>query len=236
MYSRFRGGLLALVIISLGCVLPQNGRCSSRAQKCLGIERQDSITIPMKDDKLITVGGDGGAIAVPVVLREISYQAKVQTVGESEVRRVPLGRYELRWEVQHKKVTWSMWSDYPLGEFRLLQDERSATNYLVWVYKNSVCFTPIVSPRDQTTALTRDFLERKHGPAGTVTVPVLSLLGAKPFEHTGIVNAQIMPIKVVSINRKPDGSWVLEIRGTKSDRTYTLISDKEAKLGWCLAD
>jgi hypothetical protein len=179
-------------------------------------------TVPLNVSSIAVASGpDERPRETVVALVRSFYKGTVLQVRGGQVgeRGASLECYELQAVERDQLYHWALWSDVPLGQFRLLVGG-AAGGCLAWVRGYNVVFADVSSPRDTCVA----FNECLRGPdaAGTVVVPAGQLVDHSKLLGT---NALYAEIEVQSITKDDAGHWVVKLCGPKSKEVYTLVYD-----------
>lgn len=176
---------------------------------------------------------DGTHKLIQVELSRISYQgtavkpAALGTITELGTWHC----YELKSTDKSVPYSWSIWSGYISGRFKLFITPDGDT-YLTWVDSSTLCFAEVSKPMDESEKMKRlnDRLNSTKV-AGVQYVDVSRLIGQEQFVDEKTTD-HYASIYLTSLEKDGNGGFRLQLYGNDPSKVYTLVTDKEAELGW----
>ena len=238
MVVRSSSAAFLILLISVSCCFAAEsggeGRQAPFVKKASDLRVEGKESIRLDNDRLVTFER-GKRKEIPVVLEWLTYKYRLFKILKTETRDVGEKTafcYEMRAKDPANAYSWQVWSCNVLGEFRLL-NSGNGENYLAWADGSLLRFAEVSQPTDRSTR----FKQLLGGDApGVVYIQVIKLIPEERAASAWGMNALYYEILTRSIGKDQDGNWVVRVSPPKSDKVYTFVSDKTAKLAWRRAD
>ena len=165
--------------------------------------------------------GDGHHVMIPPSIQLIRYEYPLTDPDTGKPGRMLLNCCLISSGEPRIKWRWSVWEigDSLFWHFRLFPKARGG--YVAWMHVREIWLAEIVKPKDEAQSLAEFAAAMPCPPGGVVAVPVIKLLGTKPFplQPTG---PDMTP---VALTRNAAGNYELQIVGSDPNRIFTIVGD-----------
>jgi hypothetical protein len=205
--------------------------------------RDDIRSIPFDDnrDQVSVALPDGTHKTVHVELKATLYNVTLVKQTDSQTTTSPesWSCYELQSKDKDVPYTWYMWRGDVIGRFKLFVTADGDT-YLTYVHSDVVHLVEVSHPMDQADEVKTLNKGLNHEETAVVQyVNVNQTIPHDPDVHLFFdknTADHYFSIYLTSLEKDGKGGFKLQLHGGDASKTYTLVTDKETKLGWRLVE
>lgn len=204
--------------------------------------RSDVFAIPFDDDQdqVSVTLPDGSHKLVHVDLKHVMYTGTLTKHIDSKttVSEAAWFCYELRSKDNGSPYSWYLWTESVLGRFKLFVTSDGST-YLTCVSFQTILIVEITKPMDavEKTKKLDEFVNRRNREARFQYVSISQIIPQEPQTDAFVdknTTGHYYSIYLTSLEKDGKGGFKLRLHGSDPSKIYTVITDKESKLGWRL--